>query len=189
MCLDSGFIGILLLALPVFVIILSAFSPDEYPKFPPSGISLRWFAGVFSSSGWMESIWVSFMLLLVVTPLAVILGTVAAYALARLNFPGKQAIQAFVLSPLMIPQIALGVSFLYLLTMIGVNGTFAGLAAGHMLISLPYVVRTVGVSMANVDQKLELASMNLGAGPWHTFFMSSCRLLNRESLREPFLPL
>ena len=47
-------------------------------------------------------------------------GTVAAYALARLNFPGKQAIQAFVLSPLMIPQIALGVSFLYLLTMIGI---------------------------------------------------------------------
>lgn len=166
----AGLLVYFFLALPVFVIILSAFSPDEYPKFPPSGISLRWFAGVFSSSGWMESIWVSFMLLLVVTPLAVILGTVAAYALARLNFPGKQAIQAFVLSPLMIPQIALGVSFLYLLTMIGVNGTFAGLAAGHMLISLPYVVRTVGVSMANVDQKLELASMNLGAGPWHTFF-------------------
>ncbi|MET1138824.1 ABC transporter permease subunit, partial [Bacillus subtilis] len=49
-------------------------------------------------------------------------------------------------------------------------GTFAGLAAGHMLISLPYVVRTVGVSTANVVEKLELASMNLGAGPWHTFF-------------------
>ncbi|MCY8005268.1 ABC transporter permease [Bacillus haynesii] len=173
----AGLLVYLFLALPVFVIILSAFSPDEYPKFPPSGVSLRWFAGVFSSSGWMESIWVSCLLLLVVTPLAVILGTVAAYALARLNFPGKQAIQALILSPLMIPQIALGVSFLYLLTMIGMNGTFAGLAAGHMLISLPYVVRTVGVSMANVDPKLELASMNLGAGPWHTFFYVTLPLI------------
>lgn len=66
----AGLLVYLFLALPVFVIILSAFSPDEYPKFPPSGVSLRWFAGVFSSSGWMESIWVSGMLLLVVTPLA-----------------------------------------------------------------------------------------------------------------------
>ncbi|MEC1260145.1 ABC transporter permease [Bacillus swezeyi] len=173
----TGIFVYLFLALPVFVIVLSAFSPSEYPKFPPSGFSLRWFAGVFSSGEWMDSIGVSCLLLMIVTPLTVILGTAASYALARLQFPGKDAIQSFILSPLMIPQIVLGVALLYLFTMMGMNGSVAGLVIGHMLISLPYVVRTVGVSVSNLDPKLEQASMNLGAGPVQTFLNVSLPLM------------
>ncbi|MBU8785988.1 MULTISPECIES: ABC transporter permease [Bacillus] len=166
----AGLVVYLFLTLPVCVIVLSAFSPSEYPTFPPTDFSLRWFEGIFSSPEWIESLWVSGILLVIVTPMTVIVGTAASYALARLRFPGKNAIQSFILSPLMIPQIVLGVALLYLFTMMGINGTMTGLVIGHMLISLPYVVRTVGVSVSNLDPKLELASMNLGAGPVQTFF-------------------
>ncbi|ASB91122.1 ABC transporter permease [Bacillus sonorensis] len=178
MCVwTTGLFVYLFLTLPVCVIVLSAFSPTAYPKFPPTEFSIRWFEGIFNSPEWMESIWISGVLLVIVTPLTVILGTAASYALARLQFPGKNAVQSFILSPLMIPQIVLGVALLYLFTMMGINGTITGLVIGHMLISLPYVVRTVGVSVANLDPKLELASMNLGAGPVHTFFKVTLPLI------------
>ncbi|MFN2746571.1 MULTISPECIES: ABC transporter permease [Bacillus] len=174
---SAGLFVYLFLSLPVFVIALSAFSPSEYPQFPPAGFSLRWFAGIFANDEWMDSIWISCLLLAIVTPLTVMFGTAASYALARLEFPGKHALQAFILSPLMIPQIVLGVALLYLFTMMGINGSVTGLVIGHMLISLPYVVRTVGVSVANLDPKLELASMSLGASPLQTFLKVSLPLM------------
>ncbi len=159
----------LFLILPVFVIAFSAFSPSEYPEFPPTELSLKWFIAVFENQQWMDSLWMSSVLLLIVTPLTVILGTMASYALARLQFKGKTIIQSFLLSPLMIPQVVLGVSLLYVLTVMGINGTLLALVIGHMIVCFPYVVRTVSVSVANLDPSLERASLNLGATPWQTF--------------------
>jgi len=165
-----GILVYLFLILPVFVIGLSAFSPKAYPEFPPKEFSLTWFYAVFENPQWMDSLTTSGILLVIVTPLTVILGTMAAYALARLQFRGKEAIQSFVLSPLMIPQIVLGIALLYIFNMMGINGSITALAIGHIIICFPYVVRTVAVSVSNLDPRLELASMNLGANPVQTFF-------------------
>lgn len=167
----------LFLILPVFVIGVSAFSPNEYPEFPPKEFSLRWFQAVIDNPQWMDSLLISVILLVIVTPLTVILGTMSAYALARLQFVGRVAIQSFILSPLMIPQIVLGIALLYLFTTMGINGSITGLVIGHVLISFPYVLRTVGVSVSNLDPRLELASMNLGASPVQTFFKVTLPLI------------
>ncbi len=159
----------LFLILPVFVIAFSAFSPNEYPEFPPKEFSFKWFYAVFDNPQWMDSLWMSVVLLLIVTPLTVILGTMASYALARLQFKGRGLIQSFILSPLMIPQVVLGIALLYVLTIMGINGTLIALVIGHMIVCFPYVVRTVSVSVSNLDPSLERASMNLGASPLQTF--------------------
>ncbi|EHD21749.1 MULTISPECIES: ABC transporter permease [Brenneria] len=160
----------LFMALPVLVIALSAFSPDAYPQFPPRGFSLRWFYALAENPGWGEALNVSVMLLLIVTPITVLLGTGAAYALARLQFRFRDALQAFILSPLMIPQVVLGIALLYVLTAAGMAGTIAGLAVGHVIVALPYTVRTASVSLASMDRRLEDASMSLGAGRLYTFW-------------------
>lgn len=165
----SGSLVYLFLTLPVLVIFLSAFSPDAYPKFPPAAISLRWFQAFLDNGAWLAALRVSALLLLVVTPLTVVLGTTAAYALARLEFRGRAVLQALVLSPLIIPQVVLGIALLYVLTDAGLAGSLTGLAAGHILVALPYAVRTVSVSLAGMDRKLEAASMSLGATPAYTF--------------------
>lgn len=157
------------LALPVLVILLSAFSPQPYPQFPPQGISLRWFRALLDDPGWLDSLKVSVVLLLVVTPLTVLIGTFAAWALARLQFRHREALQAFILSPLMIPQVVLGIALLYVLTAAGLAGTLSGLVIGHMVVALPYVVRTVSVSLAAMDRRLETVAMSLGAGRWYSF--------------------
>ncbi|CAM5189286.1 Putative spermidine/putrescine transport system permease protein OS=Castellaniella defragrans OX=75697 GN=HNR28_001236 PE=3 SV=1 [Castellaniella defragrans] len=69
----------------------------------------------------------------------------------------------------MIPQVVLGIALLYILISYGLSGTLVGLAAGHIVVCLPYTVRTVSVSLTAIDHRLEAASMNLGAGPWQTF--------------------
>ncbi len=166
---SAGILVYIFLVLPVLVIVLSAFSPTDYPQFPPTEFSMKWFESVAVSSAWVDSIKISVILLLIVTPLTVILGTMASYAIARLEFRGKELIQSFLLSPLMIPQIVLGISLLYIFTMMGITGSIPSLVIGHMIIAFPYVVRTVGVSVSNLDPRLEHASMNLGAGPVKTF--------------------
>lgn len=165
----AGILVYLFLILPVLVIFLSAFSPEAYPQFPPETLSLRWFEEFFANPAWIKTLKISAWLLLVVTPLTTLLGTTAAYALARLEFPGRAAVQAFVLSPLIIPQVVLGIALLYVLTGMGLAGSLTGLAIGHILVALPYVVRTVSVSLASLDRRLESASMNLGATPAYTF--------------------
>lgn len=165
----AGLMVYLFLILPVLVIFLSAFSPGAYPQFPPESLSLRWFQAFFDSDAWLKALKISGWLLLVVTPLTTFLGTTAAYALARLSFRGRNVIQAFVLSPLIIPQVVLGIALLYVLTGMGLAGSMTGLAIGHVLVALPYTVRTVSVSLASMDRRLESASMILGATPAYTF--------------------
>ncbi|WP_051318016.1 ABC transporter permease [Cohnella thermotolerans] len=165
----AGIIVYLFLISPILVIILSAFSPTEYPTFPPSSFSVRWFTAVFQNSDWWEALRVSLILLAIVTPLTVLLGTAAAYGLGRLKFRGREAIQSLMLSPLMIPQVVLGIALLYEFTSLGIINSLTGLVIGHMVVAFPYVVRVVSVSVIGLDPKLESASMSLGAGRWSTF--------------------
>lgn len=164
-----GVLVYLFLALPVVVITFSAFSPTAFPEVPPTGFSLQWFQAIFESRGWMRSIGTSLILLVIVTPLTVIMGTLASYGLHRLRFKGKEFIQSFLLSPLMIPQIVLGIALLYVFSAVGMMGSIVTMAIGQAVIALPYVVRCVNASIAGFDMSLESASMSLGARPFTTF--------------------
>jgi putative spermidine/putrescine transport system permease protein len=87
----------------------------------------------------------------------------AALAIARFRFPGRDAVSAFLLSPLMIPHIVLGVSFLRFFSIAGINGTFAGLAIGHVIIILPFALRLVLAAATGMDPAVERAAVSLGA--------------------------
>ena len=165
----AGIVIYAFLALPVLVIVLSAFSPEPYPQFPPQGFSLRWFSALLQDDGWIASLWISALLLVIVTPITVVLGTFAAWSLARLEFRYREALQAFILSPLMIPQVVLGIALLYVLTAAGIAGMISGLVIGHVEVALQYVERNVSLRLAAMDKRLEELSMRLDCGSWYTF--------------------
>ena len=156
------------MALPMLVIVFSAFSPTDFPTFPPNGFSLRWFKEVLSNEAWTDAVQNSLLLMLIVTPVTTILGTMASYSLHNLHFLGSELLQAFFLSPLMIPQIVLGIAMLYVFSAAGWSGSILSLAIGQTLLAFPYVIRSVSASMATVDPILENASMSLGASPFST---------------------
>ncbi|MFD0898553.1 ABC transporter permease [Loigolactobacillus binensis] len=157
------------LLLPTLIIVLSAFSPTEYATFPPQGFSLRWFTAVFTDQAWVLAIENSLKIAVVTIPIATIIGTLAAYGIYASNFHWKSGLQAFVLSPIMLPAIILGISFLYLATAFGLLGSYTIIAAGHIIVAIPYVFRSVTNVLVGLNKDIQRASMILGATPFKTF--------------------
>jgi putative spermidine/putrescine transport system permease protein len=156
----------LVLALPAVIVVLSSLSRTTYLTFPPRGLTLQWYARAFESEAFMGSLALSTRLALVATAVALLLGTPAAYAVDRHRFRGRELLQAFLISPLIVPLVVLAIGLLQLLTWIGLGQPFVRLLIGHVVITLPYVVRTMSASLALFDRSLEEAAMSLRATPW-----------------------
>lgn len=154
------------LTLPAVIVVISSFTAGERLNFPPEGFSLRWYYAAFDSEPFMTSLGVSLRLACLTTIGAVILGMCAAFALDRYEFRGKSFFRTLTLSPLIIPMVVIGLGLLQFLAWVGWAEPFSRLLAGHILITIPYVVRTISASLVLFDRNLEQAAMNLRARPW-----------------------
>jgi putative spermidine/putrescine transport system permease protein len=92
-------------------------------------------------------------------------GTTFAFALDRYAFPLKRTIETVLLSSLVVPHFTIGLGFLILAAQIGWARGFIVVIACHVVLVLPFVLRSVYVSLRNLDQRLELAAASLGASP------------------------
>ena len=162
---------------PLLVVVLASFNSADFLSFPPRGFSLRWYQALWESEVWGDSFRLSLLLTAVVTPLALIIGTLAAYALVRYSFPGKGAMATLVMAPLEMPQIVLGIALLNYMSGLGLVGSLTGLILGHLVVTLPFTVRLVSISVHNLDLALERAAQNLGATPLQTFWRVTLPLL------------
>jgi putative spermidine/putrescine transport system permease protein len=155
----------LTLALPAAIVVTTSFTQGESLRFPPQGFSLRWYWEAFQSEPFMSALWTSTRLAAVATVIALTIGLAAAFALDRYRFRGREAFRTLTLSPLVVPMVVLGIGLLQFMSWLRLNQTFAGLLIGHVLITLPYVVRTLTASFVLFDRTLEEAAMNLRASP------------------------
>lgn len=148
---------------PLAIVCVVAFTPTGYIALPTEGLSLRWFRAILDNPRFINAFWLSLGLGLASSLVATALAVPAGLAIARFRFPGRDAMSAFLLSPLMIPHIVLGVSFLRFFSIAGINGTFAGLAIGHVIIILPFALRLVLAAATGMDPAVERAAVSLGA--------------------------
>jgi len=155
---------------PIGIIFVFAVNPVPYIDFPPSGFSLTWFKQFFSSDIFMNSLWLSIRVALIVTVLAVLFGATASLAIARGNLPGSRLITSLVLSPLMLPAILTGLALFQAYMFIDVGRPLWGLIMGHVLVTTPYVVRTTLAVLHNFDTRMEEAATSLGASPIRVYF-------------------
>jgi putative spermidine/putrescine transport system permease protein len=162
---------------PLIVVVLASFNSADYLSFPPRGLSLRWYRALWDSEVWGDSFRLSMLLTAVVTPLSLFIGTLTAYALARYSFPGKGLVATLVMGPLVMPQIVLGIALLNYFSLLGLIDSRAGLMLGHLVVTLPFTVRLVSISVHNLDPALERAAQNLGATPLQTFWRVTLPLL------------
>jgi putative spermidine/putrescine transport system permease protein len=167
-----GFCGLMLLflAAPIVIVLLVSFSDAEFVYFPPPGFTLRWYAHLMRMEGFVPSFLLSLRLALLVSGLALMLGTAASLALARYPFPGRQWLNTFFMSPLIFPPIITGIALLQFFSTLGIRATFFMLTVGHTLIAIPYVVRNVTASLEGLRSNVEEAARLLGANPWQTFW-------------------
>ena len=167
-----GFIGLWLLFMvaPLIVVVIVSFTSANYLLFPPPGLSLRWYHEVLQLSWFWSSLSTSLSVAVISTAATVTLGTLAARALARRKFRGRTAMELLVLSPLLLPGVVIGFALFNLLVLLHLEGLgLPNLIAGHLLITLPFVVRSVWATMVGTDASLEEAAMGMGATPFAAF--------------------
>jgi putative spermidine/putrescine transport system permease protein len=160
---------LLFLALPILLIVVLSFSSATYLTFPPPAFGVRWYRAYLGSAEWLGATWLSLWVAACVVVLATVLGTLAALGLARLPPILRTVAAALILSPLIVPVIIVAIGVYYAFSRYGLVGTPVGLVLAHTCLAVPFVVTSVGASLAGFDRRLEQAALSLGATPWGTF--------------------
>jgi putative spermidine/putrescine transport system permease protein len=151
--------------LPVVVVTLAAFNEKAIIAFPPESYSLAWFARVFTYPDFREGFHASLVVTGWSSFLALVIGTCLSIAAKRMEFPGKQLLLAILHSPLVVPHFTLGLGLLILVSQAQVQRSYGVVILCHVMLVLPFVLRSVYVSMENLDERLEQAAASLGASP------------------------
>ncbi|WP_067138887.1 ABC transporter permease [Microtetraspora malaysiensis] len=159
----------LFLLAPLLVVFVLSFGASPNLEFPPKDWTLRWYADLAANGEFLEGLRVSLLLGLIVTVVSLVAGVTAALALTRHRFRGRDAVIGLFTSPLLLPSVVLGLALLLVLGQVGLVGTYPGLVVAHLGLTIPYVVRTVMMSLEAVDPSCEQAARTLGAGPVTTF--------------------
>jgi putative spermidine/putrescine transport system permease protein len=149
---------------PMLLIVPVSFNRAATFDFPPSGLSMRWYAGLLQNASFGRAFLISVVVATVATGISLVVGGLAAYGLTRYRFRGRGFVTALALSPLVIPGIVLGVATIMFFNTIGLLQSIPGLVIADVIVTLPYVVRTVTAALANVDPSIEEVAMVLGAG-------------------------
>lgn len=161
--------GYVIMIVPILFVVTTAFSAGSTLRFPPEGFSLRWFAAAVTYDPFMESLVSSLELALGATALALLLGVPVTLAVHRGKLPGRGLVEGLFLSPLIVPELVVGLA-LYQQLMIGLGlNNITALLVGHTSLMLPYAVRVTGASLALLDPAVEEAARGLGASPLRAF--------------------
>ncbi|MEJ1990779.1 MAG: ABC transporter permease [Maritimibacter sp.] len=185
-------VGLILFFLiaPVAVIIPLSFNAQNYFTFTPemlhldpAGYSLKHYQDFFHNSDWQLALKNSLRIAPVATFISVSLGTLAAIGLSQSHVPGRQAIMAVLISPMIVPLIisATGMYFFYsnpyIPTPFGkielpftLTGTYLGVVLAHAALGVPFVIITVTATLVGFDRSLTRASAMMGANAVTTFF-------------------
>jgi len=166
----------------IFVIWLSFFK-DAIITFPPSGYTMSWYVNAWHNDAFANGFVLSMKLAAGAAIGGVVLGVGASLALARYRFPGRRAVGNVLLLPLVVPGIVAGIAtYLFYLRAENVLdtdivGTFGGLLIAHICLTIPWTIRLVTASLGQIDETVEEAARNLGAGPWRTLWRVTLPML------------
>ncbi|MFD1880193.1 ABC transporter permease [Paracoccus pacificus] len=163
------FVLFLYLLAPVILVFPISFSGDSVLRFPPTSWSTRWYAALLQNKGIMSAFWTSLWLATIVTVLSLVIGIPAAWAMTRLRFAGREALFSLFTAPLLLPTIVLGLAILIVFAGYGLLATIPGLIIAHLVVTLPYALRVLAVSLQGTDRSVEEVARTLGARPLTVF--------------------
>ena len=161
------YVGVVLFFLytPILVMALMSFNASEFYAFPLS-LTLDWYTKLGANAEIIASAWRSVWIAVATTIIATVMGTAAALALFRYEFPGKKFLQAMLFPPIAIPWLIIGTSMLIFFFWVGIGRGTPAVILGHVALALPYVIVVVSARLQTFDIQLEEAARSLGASSW-----------------------
>jgi len=157
------------LVLPVLIVIPLSFSASSLLEFPPRAWSLRWYEGFFGSVEWLDATWMSVQVAVLSTLVVTPAGIAAAYGLHTAGFRFANVLRLAILAPLLVPTILTAVGIFYVYARLGLNNTMLGMVVAHAMLSLPFVVVSVGAGLRSYDMAQEQVARSLGASWFRAF--------------------
>lgn len=155
-------LAVVFLVVPLAVTVAVSFGSSTVFSLPPPSWSTKWYEALPGTRGLWPALWASVQIAALSTAVSLVLGTACAIALVRGTFRGREAITTFLVSPLMLPGLVVGIAMLQAFRFAGFNSTWGSLLAAHVVITLPYVVRSVLGALTLFDFTLIDAAKMLG---------------------------
>ena len=167
------FIGFFLVFLyaPAVLLPVFAFNASSIVSFPLSGFTIEWFLVLFDTETLHVAARNSLLIAVVTSVFSTLLAVLAARASTRFSFFGRRSIMGFVMLPMVLPEIIIGVSLLVVIIQMGFELSLWSIIMGHILICTPFCIAILSSAFMNLDKSLEEASFDLGQTRWNTFWL------------------
>jgi putative spermidine/putrescine transport system permease protein len=163
-------VGLAFLYVPLAIVILNAFNKSQTFAFPPTGYTLKWWHDAGNSTGAMAGLWNSVKAGLGATAIALVLGTMAAFAVQRYKFFGRSTVSFLVILPIALPGIVTGIALQNAFTLfLHISLSMWTIIIGHATFCVVIVFNNVQARLRRTGTSLEDASADLGATGWQTF--------------------
>lgn len=172
----SGALGVYAVAylafvyVPVLFLPLFSFNDSSFIAFPLKGLTFQWYVDALEEKRLMRALWNSVRLGVPVAILSTILGTLAAKAVTRYRMPGKAPVISFIMAPLVVPGIIVGIALLVIITSLGLELSLFTIGLAHLPPCTAFSMWIMISRLEGFDSSLEEASLNLGEGAWMTFW-------------------
>jgi putative spermidine/putrescine transport system permease protein len=166
-------VGLAIVYVPLLVVLISSFSPDKTFSWPPSGFTFSWWGKAWDNQGARAALLTSVKAACGATAFALVLGTMASFAVARYRFFGREAVSILQVLPIALPGIVTGIALSSAiqttLRPLGIDFGLFTVIVGHSTFCIVVVYNNVLARLRRVGGSLEEASMDLGAGVFQTF--------------------
>ena len=154
---------------PILVVVLFSFVDAAFVQLPIESFSLRWYARMIEYRPFLTSLGFSLFVAVTSGLIALAISLPAALILARSKSPFAEGVVTLLLAPLSMPMILLGVALLYYLSWMGLGVSVPSLLIGHVVVSVPYVTRTIIAVYQGTSPSFEESAFILGASRWQVF--------------------
>jgi len=154
---------------PIFVTVILSFNSSMFGGFPMTGLSLRWYFRLFENEAVLRAFQTSIWIAVLTAAVCTVIGVMAALALTRYEFAGKQPMNTLVILPALVPETILGVGLLLLMKWLEQPRSYMLLVLGHILLALPFVVLVTQARLIGIKRVYEEAALSLGANRFATF--------------------
>lgn len=148
---------------PGLAVFLASLTAGNALAFPPDGLSLKWYRLLFTNSDFLSALSMSTALAVVTGILAVVIAIPASIAIVRHKVPGATMVEGLLLSPLAVPHLVIGIAVLKFYNETGIRGGLVSVVVGHLLITIPFVLRMLVASLSGLALEIEHAASSLGA--------------------------
>lgn len=180
-------IGLFFLIFPSIVVLIISFTSEDSLRFPPPAFSLRWYAALVDAYTIQDAAWLSLKVASITTVFSVVLGVAGSLAIGRSTASWARILDMVFMSPLLLPALAFGFAILMMFSLLGFQPSVVTLSIGHIVVCVPFVLRTTIASMAQLDPALLESSLSLGAGRAYTFRRITLPLIKRGVAAGAFI--